>query len=317
MVLYALKRLLSAIPTLLIIIAVAFFMMRLAPGGPFTSERNVPPAIEANLNAKYNLDDPLPIQFFKYLGNVLQGDFGPSFVNRDFSVTELVLQGLPVSITVGLSALMLAISVGSILGVLAALRQNKATDYTVMTIAMAGITIPNFVTAPVMTLIFAVWNDWLPTSGWIGWSGIEEQGLDAFFRSLILPVITLALPQIAIISRLMRGSMIEVLRSNFIRTARAKGLSPIKIVTRHALRAASLPLISYLGPATAALLSGSLVIEKIFTLPGIGQYFVTGALNRDYTLVMGVVIIYATLIVVLNLLADLVLAALDPKVRLT
>ena len=317
MVLYTLKRLLSAIPTLFIIIAVSFFMMRLAPGGPFTSERNVTPAIEANLNAKYNLDDPLPVQFFKYLGDLLQGDFGPSFVNRDFSVSELILLGLPVSITLGLSALILAISVGSFLGVTAALNQNKAADYSVMTVAMAGITIPNFVTAPVLVLLFAVWNDWLPTSGWVGWSGIERQGLGTFFQSLILPVITLALPQIAIISRLMRGSMIEVMRSNFIRTARAKGLSPGMIVRRHALRAAILPLISYLGPATAALISGSLVIEKIFTLPGIGQYFVNGAIGRDYTLVMGVVILYATLIVVLNLIADLVLAMLDPKVKLT
>ncbi len=316
MALYTLKRLLSALPTLFVIIAVSFFMMRLAPGGPFTNERSVPPAIEANLNAKYNLDDPLVVQFFKYLGNVLQGDFGPSFVNRDFSVTELILQGLPVSLTVGLTSLLLAVSLGSFFGVLAALKQNKRTDYTVMAVAMAGITIPNFVTAPVLTLIFAIWIDWLPTSGWVGWSGIADQGLGTFAQSLVLPVITLALPQIAIISRLMRGSMIEVLRSNFIRTARAKGLSTPDIIRRHALRAAALPLISYLGPASAALLTGSLVIEKIFTLPGIGQYFVTGALNRDYTLVMGVVIVYASLIVLLNILADLALAALDPKVRL-
>ncbi len=317
MALYTLKRLLSALPTLFVIIAVAFFMMRLAPGGPFTNERNVSPAIEANLNAKYNLDQPLGMQFISYLGNVVQGDFGPSFVNRDFSVSELILQGLPVSLTIGIAALMLAVSIGSFLGVMAALRQNKSTDYAVMAVAMAGITIPNFVTAPVMTLIFAIWNDWLPTSGWVGWGGIDEQGLGAFGRSLVLPVITLALPQIAIISRLTRGSMIEVLRSNFIRTARAKGLSTSRIVRRHALRAAAMPLISYLGPASAALLTGSLVIEKIFTLPGIGQYFVSGALNRDYTLVMGVVIVYASLIVFLNILADLALAALDPKVRLT
>jgi oligopeptide transport system permease protein len=317
MLVYTLKRLLSALPTIFVIIAVSFFMMRLAPGGPFTSERNITPAIEANLNARYNLDDPLPIQFFKYLGNVLQGDFGPSFVNQDFTVTELILQGLPVSLTIGLSSLTLAVFIGSFLGVLAALRQNKATDYTIMSVAMAGITIPNFVTAPLMILLFAVWNNWLPTSGWVGWSGIEQQGFDRFLQSLILPVITLALPQIAIISRLMRGSMIEVMRSNFIRTARAKGLSAAMIVRKHALRAAVLPLISYLGPATAALLSGSLVIERIFTLPGIGKYFVDGALARDYTLVMGVVILYASLIVILNLLADLVLALLDPKVKLS
>ncbi|GGD16892.1 oligopeptide ABC transporter permease OppB [Aquisalinus flavus] len=317
MLVYTLKRLLSAIPTILVVIAVSFFMMRLAPGGPFTSDRNVTPAIEANLNAKYNLDDPLIIQFFKYMGNVLQGDFGPSFKYQDFTVTELVLDGLPVSATLGLSSLALAMMVGSFLGVMAALRQNKPTDYGVMTVAMAGITIPNFVTAPVMVLLFAVWNDWLPTAGWVGWDRIDTMGGDAFIKSLILPVITLALPQIAIISRLMRGSMIEVMRSNFIRTAKAKGLSSGTIVRRHALRAAILPLISYLGPATAALLSGSLVIERIFALPGIGQYFVTGALNRDYTLVMGVVILYATLIVMLNLIADLIIARLDPKVKLS
>lgn len=317
MVLYILKRLLSAIPTILIIIAVSFFMMRIAPGGPFTSDRNVTPAIEANLNAKYNLDDPLIVQFGKYLGNVLQGDFGPSFKYQDFTVTQLLLDGLPVSATLGILSLSLAVFVGSILGVIAALRQNGAVDYTVMGIAMAGITIPNFVTAPLMTLLFAVWNDWLPTSGWVGWGGIAEQGFGTFAKSLVLPVITLALPQIAIISRLMRGSMIEVLRSNFIRTARAKGLTPSQIVRKHAMRAAALPLVSYLGPALAALLSGSLVIERIYSLPGIGQYFVTGALNRDYTLVMGVVIVYASLIVLLNLIADVVLAFLDPKVKLT
>ncbi len=317
MLLYTLKRLLSAIPTLLVVIAVAFFMMRLAPGGPFTSDRSLPPAIEANIAARYNLDQPVPIQFLNYLGNVLQGDFGPSYKIRDFTVTELVLQGLPVSATIGLSSLILAVFLGSFLGVLAALRQNGAADYAVMGVALAGITIPNFVTAPLLTLLFAVWNDWLPTSGWVGWSAIEQQGLDTFLKSLILPIITLALPQIAIISRLMRGSMIEVMRSNYIRTARAKGLSSWQIVQRHALRAAAIPLVSYLGPATAALLSGSLVIEKIFNLPGIGRYFVEGAISRDYTLVMGVVILYATLIVLLNLIADLVLAVLDPKVKLS
>ncbi|MGV6802163.1 MAG: ABC transporter permease [bacterium] len=317
MALYIIKRLLSAIPTLLIIVAVSFFMMRIAPGGPFTSDRNVTPAIEANLNAKYNLDDPLPIQFVKYLGDVLQGDFGPSFKYQDFTVTQLLLDGLPVSATLGIISLTVAVFFGSLLGVIAALRQNGTTDYVVMAVAMAGITIPNFVTAPLMTLLFAVWNDWLPTSGWIGWSGIAEQGFDEFAKSLVLPVLTLALPQIAIISRLMRGSMIEVLRSNFIRTARAKGLSGVQIVRKHAMRAAALPLVSYLGPALAALLSGSLVIERIYSLPGIGQYFVTGALNRDYTMVMGVVIVYATLIVILNLIADIILAILDPKVNLT
>jgi len=306
MLAYVLKRLASAIPTLLAVVAVAFFMMRIAPGGPFTTDRNLIPEIEENLRAKYGLDQPLPVQFLTYLGDVLQGDFGPSFKYKDFTVTELIVDGAPVSFTIGASALVLAVLVGSSLGAFAALRQNRPGDYGVMAVAMAGICIPSFVTAPLLTLLFGVYLGWLPVAGWGG--GAPSH--------LILPVLTLALPQIAIISRLMRGSMIEVLRSNFIRTARAKGLSSFEIVRRHAMRAAVLPLVSYLGPACAALLTGSLVVEKIFGLPGIGRYFVIGAENRDYTLVMGVVILYASLIVVLNLLADIAYAFLDPKVRL-
>ncbi|MBL9009851.1 MAG: oligopeptide ABC transporter permease OppB [Alphaproteobacteria bacterium] len=304
---YIVRRLLGAIPTLFIIVAATFFMMRLAPGGPFDGERRLPPEIERNIKAAYNLDKPVYEQFGIYVGNILtKGDFGPSFKNKDFSVSELIMLGAPVSLKLGLMAMTLAVFIGSFLGVTAALRQNTPTDYSVMSIAMVGITIPTFVTAPFLTLILGVYLGWLPVAGYG----------DGAARNMILPVVVLALPQIAIISRLVRGSMIEVLRSNFIRTARAKGLTDAQVVWRHALRAGLLPLVSYLGPAIAGLVTGSLVVEQIFGLPGIGRYFVQGALNRDYTLVMGVVILYATLIIVLNLIADVMYRVLDPRVRL-
>lgn len=312
MLAYSIRRLLGAIPTLLIIITLAFFMMRVAPGGPFDGERRLPPAVEANIAAAYDLDKPLYEQYFIYLGRLAQGDLGPSFRTRDFTVTELIASGLPVSIRLGLSAITVAVLLGTTLGMFAALRQNRPSDYSVMALAMVGITIPTFVTAPLLTLIFGVygvnlflWEISLPVGGWN----------DGALRNMILPVTVLALPQIAIISRLTRGSMVEVLRSNYVRTARAKGLSPWRVVTRHALRAGLLPLVSYLGPAMAALLTGSLVVEQIFGLPGIGRYFVQGALNRDYTLVLGVIIFYAAFIIILNLIADILYRVLDPRVR--
>ena len=307
---FALKRLLSAIPTMLVIIALAFFMMRIAPGGPFTTDRNLIPEVEANLRAAYGLDKPLYHQFWDYLVGVLQGDFGPSFKYKNFTVTELLLQGAPVSAILGFTSLFVATLVGGLMGTLAALRQNKPSDYGIMATAMAGVCIPNFVAAPMLILLFGVYLGWLPTFGWWSQGTVDLQ-------YLVMPVITLALPQIAVIARLVRGSMIEVLRSNYVRTARAKGLSEHQVVIRHALRAAVLPLASYLGPAAAALLTGSLVVERIFQLPGIGQFFVIGALNRDYTLVMGVVIVYAALIITLNLVADIAYSWLDPKVRLS
>ena len=310
---YALRRLLSAIPTLFVIVTLAFFMMRAAPGGPFDSERRLPPEIERNLKAAYDLDKPLVQQYLIYLGKAVQGDLGPSFKNKDFTVTQLIGNGLPVSARLGLWSMGLAILIGTALGVLAALRQNHWQDYSVMSIAMLGITIPTFVTAPLLTLIFGIYGITifglelsLPVGGWNGGA----------WRNMVLPVAVLALPQIAIIARLMRGAMVEVLRANYIRTARAKGLSATRIVFSHALRAAALPLVSYLGPALAAVLTGSLVVEQIFGLPGIGRYFVQGALNRDYTLVMGVVICYASLIILLNFLADIAYGILDPRVRL-
>jgi len=302
---YSVRRLLGAIPTLLILIALAFFMIRVAPGGPFDSEKVLLPEIEANLRAAYHLDEPLYQQFGRYLGGLLQGDFGPSFQYRDYDVTELIMAGFPVSLRLGGFAMILALLVGVTAGSIAALRQNTRTDYTVMSVSMTGISIPNFVMAPVLILFFAVYLGWLPAGG-LG---------DGSPRNLILPVIALALPQIAYISRLTRGSMIEVLRSNFIRTAKAQGLPARKILIRHALKPALLPVVSYLGPATAAIITGSVVIEQIFSLPGLGRFFVQGALNRDYTLVMGVVVFYGVLIILFNLLVDLAYAWLDPKVK--
>jgi oligopeptide transport system permease protein len=311
---YALRRLLGAIPTLLVIITLAFFMMRAAPGGPFDSQRKLTPEVERNIKAAYNLDKPLVQQYFIYLGKLAHGDLGPSYKNKDFTVVQLIGTGLPVSARLGLTAMALALLLGMALGVAAALKQNRWEDYSVMGAAMLGITIPTFVTAPLLTLVFGIYGVSLfgqdlslPVGGWNGGA----------WRNLVLPVTVLALPQIAIVARLMRGSMIEVLRANYIRTARAKGLPTLRIVLSHALRAAALPLVSYLGPALAAILTGSLVVEQIFGLPGIGRYFVQGALNRDYTLVMGVVICYAALIIALNFLADIAYGILDPRVRLT
>jgi oligopeptide transport system permease protein len=310
---YAVRRVLGAIPTLFIIITLAFFMMRIAPGGPFDNERRLPPEIEHNIKAAYNLDKPVYEQYVIYLGRLAHFDLGPSFKNKDFSVTELIEVGLPVSAKLGLSAMILAISLGILLGTIAALNQNRGTDYSVMSLAMFGITIPTFVTAPILTLIFGVYGLHLfgfdlslPVGGWNGGA----------VRNMILPVIVLALPQTAIIARLVRGSMVEVLRSNYVRTARAKGLPNHLVVIRHALRAALLPVVSYLGPAIAGVLAGSLVVETIFGIPGIGRYFVNGAVDRDYTLVMGVVIYYAAFVIMLNLMADILYAALDPRVRL-
>jgi oligopeptide transport system permease protein len=306
------RRLLGVIPTLLVIVTLSLFLMRLAPGGPFDTQRRLPPEIQRNIAAAYDLDKPLYEQYFIYLDQLVHFDLGPSYRTKDFTVSELIADGLPVSARLGLSAMAIALVFGITLGALAALRQNSTTDYGVMSFAMFGITIPSFVTAPLLMLIFGVWgvrflghDISLPVGGWNGGA----------LANLVLPVTVLALPEIAIVARLVRGTMVEVLRSNFIRTARAKGLPEHLIVLRHALPTALLPLISYLGPAFATLLTGSLVVERIFGIPGIGRYFVEGAINRDYTLVLGVVIFYATFILLLNLLADVLYAVLDPRVR--
>jgi len=302
---YATRRILQAIPTLLLIVAAAFFLMRLAPGGPFDEERALPPEIEANLQAAYGLDQPVTVQFVRYVTGLLHGDLGPSFRMKDFSVAELIARGLPVTLSIGVAALLLGIGLGVPLGLVAGLRQNGWADHAVMAVALVGIAVPNFVVAPVLALLFGLYLGWLPVAGW-------EPGSA---QHLVLPVITLALPLVAYVARLTRGSLLEVLQAPFIRTVRAKGLDPGIILRRHALRPTLLPVVSFLGPAAAALLTGSLVVEQVFGLPGVGRYFVQGAINRDYTLVMGMVVFYATLILLLNLAVDLVYGWLDPRIR--
>jgi oligopeptide transport system permease protein len=302
---YALGRLFGIVPTLLVIITAAFFVMRLAPGGPFDEEQAIPPEIKANLNAAYGLDQPVIVQYGRYLGGLARGDLGPSFKYKDYRVAELIARGLPVTLTVGALALLLAVALGVPLGLAAALRHDGPVDHAVMATALAGIATPNFVLAPVLALVFGIHLDWLPVAGW-------EPGS---VPHLVLPVVTLALPFVAYIARLTRGSLLEVLQAPYMRAARAKGLARGVLLRRHALRPTLLPVVSFLGPAAAALLTGSLVVEQVFGLPGVGRYFVQGAINRDYTLVMGMVIVYATLILLLNLAVDLVYGWLDPRIR--
>ena len=302
---YTLLRVVGAIPTLLLVIALAFIMVHAAPGGPFDNERAVSPEVEANIAERYRLDDPLPLQFLRYLGGLVRGDLGPSYRYVDYTVSELIGNALPYSVVLGAIAMVLALALGVGAGTAAALRQGTAFDRVVMGISMTGISIPVFVVAPVLVLLFAVKLQWLPA----GWSGASGPG------RYVLPVITLALPQIAYVARLARASMIDVLGRDFIRTARAQGLGEATVVRVHALKPAMLPVLSYMGPAIAAILTGSVVVEEVFGIPGIGQLFVRGALNRDYTLVLGVVVFYATLIVALNLIVDILYAAIDPRVR--
>ena len=302
---YTLRRLAGAIPTIFIIVTLTFFMIRLAPGGPFDLERPIDPLIMANLNRAYNLDAPLWQQYLIYLGNLLKGDLGPSFARRDFTVNDLFAAGLPVSIMLGGIALLLAAVLGTLLGTIAALRQNSWIDYSIVGLATFGITTPNFVVAPVLSLLFGVVLGILPAGGW-------SNADPAYW---ILPIITLALPQVAVIARLVRGATVEALRANHVRTARAYGLPTRIVVGVHALRAAMLPAVSYLGPTAAGLLTGSIVVETIFGIPGIGRYFVQGALGRDYTLVMGTVVVIAVFVVLFNLIVDLAYAWLDPRVR--
>ena len=304
MLAYTLRRFVGAWPTLLVLVTLSFFMVRAAPGGPFDVEKKLPPEIEANLAAKYHLDEPLWRQYLRYLGDLARGDLGPSFKYADYTVNELIAQGFPVSLRLGLAAMALALLIGLPAGMLAALRQNRPTDHVTMALAMTGISVPGFVVAPLLILVFAVGLGWVPAGG-----------LDGGIRSWILPVVALALPLLAYIARLTRASLIEVWRSPFIRTARAKGLPLRLILLRHALKPTLLPLVSFLGPALAGVITGSVVIEAIFGIPGLGRYFVQGALNRDYTLVMGVVVFYGALIIAFNFLVDLLYALLDPRVR--
>jgi oligopeptide transport system permease protein len=303
---FILRRFLSTIPTIFVIITLGFFIIRVAPAGPFSREKAVPPAVLANLMAKYHMDEPLAKQYFRYLGDILRGDLGPSFVNKDFTVNELIALSLPVSMTLGLVALSIAVVLGVTAGVVSALKQNSAVDYTFMSVAVTGISVPNFVVGPVLMLIFAVWLRWLPTSGWIdGRNGM---------RTLIMPAITLSLAQFAYIARLTRASMLETLRSDYIRTARAKGLSMPVVIFKHALKGACLPVVSYLGPAMAGLVTGSVVVEKIFAVPGLGVHFVRAATNRDYTLIMGDMIVYSLILIAMNFIVDIIYGFLDPRI---
>jgi oligopeptide transport system permease protein len=297
--------LLGAIPTLLSVITLAFLMVHAAPGGPFDAERVLPADVAANIEAAYHLDESLPQQFMRYMSGLVRGDLGPSYRYRDYTVAELIGTGFPLSLQIGVLAMLLALLLGVSSGTIAALRQGSMLDRAVMSLAMTGISIPVFVVAPVLVLLLAVKLHWLP-AGWSGTAGASK---------FVLPVITLALPQIAYIARLTRASMIDVLGRDFIRTARAQGLGTRTIIRVHALRPAMLPVLSYMGPAIAAILTGSVVVEEVFGIPGLGQFFVRGALNRDYTLVLGIVIFYATLIISLNLIVDILYGALDPRVR--
>jgi oligopeptide transport system permease protein len=303
---YFLTRLTAAVPTLFVIVTITFFLIRAAPGGPFDQEQTLPPEIMANLENAYGLDQPVWRQYGRYLGALLRGDFGPSFKYRDFSVTELIGQGFPVTLELGSIAMVLALILGTASGIFAALHHNRAGDYATMSLAVVGIAIPSFVVLPFLGLLFGIYLHWLPVAGW-------EPGS---IRHLMLPVVVLALPPLSVIARLVRASMIEVLRSHFIRTAIAKGLPLHTVILRHALRPALLPVAGYMAPAVASIMTGSLVVESIAGLPGIGRYMVQGALNRDYTLVMGMVIIYSTLLIFTGLAVDLLYAWLDPRVRL-
>ncbi|MFH0257028.1 oligopeptide ABC transporter permease OppB [Vibrio rumoiensis] len=299
------KRLIEAIPTLLVLITVSFFLMRFAPGNPFSSERPLPPEVMANINAKYGLDKPVLVQYTTYLTNILQGDFGPSFKYQDYTVNELVYAALPVSAKVGFFAFIFTLIAGVGVGTIAALRQNTWIDYTIMSTAMLGVVMPSFVLAPVLIYIFSINLGWFPAGGW----------KDGGFQYLFLPMVGMSLLYVATFARITRGSMIETLNSNFIRTARAKGLSYKYIVFKHALKPALLPVVSYMGPAFVGIITGSVVIETIFGLPGIGKLFVNAAFNRDYSLVMGITILIGFLFILFNAIVDVLLAYIDPKIR--
>ena len=300
---FAIRRILGAIPTLFALIVLSFFIMRVAPGGPFSSYRRLTQSVLANMNRAYHLDEPVWMQFWRYLWGLAHFDFGPSMKYMDYSVTELIVQGLPVSLEVGVWAMLIATIGGIALGIAGALRRNGVTDFAAGAIAMTGIAIPTFVIGPLLQIVFGLQLHWLPIAGW-----------DGSFAAKILPVFVLALPNIAYISRLTRGSMIEALRTNYVRTARAKGIGPQRVIWKHALTGAMLPVIAYLGPATAITVTGSVVIEQIFGIPGIGRYFVEGATNRDYPLVMGVTIVYGGIVILANIVTDVVRGVLDPKV---
>jgi oligopeptide transport system permease protein len=301
---YILRRVAGFAPVLFVVVSLSFFMMRLAPGGPFDQERALPDQVRANIESRYHLDEPLWRQYLRYLGDVTRGDLGPSFRYPDRSVNELLSLGFPVSLTLGLCALGVALGLGGTAGILAGLRRSVFVDYLSMSFALFGVSVPNFVLGPILMLVFALGLGWLPVAGWGTW------------RHLILPSVTLGTFYAAYVARLTRAGMLEVIGQDFIRTARAKGLPEAAVILRHALPGAILPVVTYLGPASAAVLTGSVVVETIFSIPGIGRYFVGSALNRDYTMVLGTVVFYSVLLLVFNLIVDVLYAYLDPRVQM-
>ena len=300
------RRILGLIPTMFLIVTLSFFLIRLAPGGPFSREKKVTPEVMQNLLKKYHMDEPLFKQYLRYMGDILRGDLGPSFKNKDYTVNELIFTSLPNSLILGVVSLCIALRLGVSVGIVSALNRNTRVDYAAMSAAVIGISVPLFVVGPVLMLILAMKLKWLPTSGWItGRAGL---------KTLIMPAITLAFPYFAYIARLSRASILEVLRSDYIRTARAKGLKQSVVIVKHVLKGAMLPVVSYLGPAFAGIVTGSVVVEQIFLVPGLGNFFVKSALNRDYTLIMGTVIVYSLILVVMNLVVDIIYGLLDPRI---
>ncbi len=302
---FLVRRVLSIIPTMLVIITLSFFLIRLAPGGPFAREREIPPEILENILKSYNMDKPLFGQYLDYLGNVLTGDFGPSYRYRNRMVSDFITQGLPVSLSLGGIALVNAVFLGVLVGIVSALRQNKWQDYSAMSIAVVGISVPAFVIGPILQLVFALKLGWLPLGQWIGDKGIA---------AIVLPAATLSFYYFAVIARLSRASILEVLRSDYIRTARAKGLKESVVIAKHVLKGALLPVVTYLGPAFSGIIVGSVVVETIFAVPGVGRPFVQAAINRDYTLIMGEVIVYSVVLILANLVVDIVYGFLDPRI---
>ncbi len=303
---YIIRRFLGLIPTLLIIVTISFFIIRVAPGGPFARERAIPAQILQNILKKYHMDEPLWKQYGRYLFDAVRGDLGPSFRMKDFDVTTLVMRSLPNSMVLGVMALSLALVLGISAGIISATRQNTVADYASMAVAIIGVSIPLFVVGPILIFIFALRLKWFPTSGWFmagaGW------------QTIVLPVITLSLPNFAYLARLSRASILEVLRSDYVRTARAKGLGESTIMVRHILKGAMLPVVSYLGPAFAAIVTGTVVVETIFRVPGLGLFFIQSALNRDYTLIMGTVIVYSVVLLIMNFVVDIVYGIMDPRI---
>lgn len=298
------NRIAISIPVLLIVITATFFFIRAAPGGPFDTEKVILPEIMENLNEYYNLNKPVFSQYLDYLKNLAQGDFGPSFRHSNRSVTEMILTGLPVTIELGLYAILIASFIGILAGLIAALKPNTFQDYLPMSLAMTGICMPTFLLGPLLVLIFGIWFEWFPVSGW-----------NTLYGDKILPSITLGAAYAAYVARLTRGGMLEIMSQDFIRTARAKGLSEVKVVIRHALRGGLLPVVSFLGPAIAGLLAGSFVVETIFQIPGLGRFYIQAAFNRDYTMILGTTIFYSALIIVFNLISDILTIWLDPRLR--